>query len=482
MSELLFHSADLLAGPGGRGLISGGWHTPASERLAYSGVSYLPGDIRPGHLYVQPSRHSWGEGYERERESLQQLQQRGATTVLLDQVPEHVPAGLAVAVVPDTAIALAQLAQRCRQRYSGDLICVTGSVGKSTTKAGLAALLERHRPTHSSQRNFNHYHGVLVTLAGLPQHCGHVVLEFSSDRPRYTLPKALIAAPDVAVITEIQHDHTDCYPSLEAIADQKALLCRALRPGGTLVYNRDSPLHPRLIAAARAEGDYRLIGFGRSARADVQLLQAEARPDGWQVSVRYRSTPLHYHLALPTPHDVINSLAMLAAVAALDLDPQPLLPALATLAPLPRHCTPASVPWRGGTVQLVDDSFSANPASLRSALEHLAQQHRHQGGGRRLLVLGSMAELGEQSAALHRSLADLILLHGIDQVYAHGRETRHTCAALPPGVVRVHSQRSEALVEALRDDLQPGDWLVLKMSRYSQLSRAVHQLLEQPPD
>lgn len=476
-STLLFDSAELLTGSHGRGLISGGWHTPSSTTLHYSGISYLAGDVRPGHLFVQPSPHSWGEGYERERESLAQLQRRGATTVLLDQPPAAVPDGMAVALVPDTAVALAQLAQHCRQRYSGDLVCVTGSVGKSTTKAGLAALLARHQSTHSSPRNFNHYHGVLLSLAGLPRDSRHAVLEFSADRPRYTLPKAMIAAPDVTVITDIQHDHTDCYPTLEAIADQKALLCRALRPGGALVFNRDSPLHPRLMAAARAEGDVRLIGFGRSAAADVQLLDASALERGWQVSVRWLGEPLHYRLSLPAPHDLHNSLAMLAALAALQLDPVPLLPALEKLEPLPRHCATSVRPWQHGTIQLIDDSFSANPASLRSALAHL--EHHSQGhGGRRLLVLGSMAELGEQSAALHRSLADLVLLHGIDRVYAHGRETAHTCAALPQERIGLHSSDSSALVEALANDLQPGDWLVLKVSRYSRLSAAIQTMLQ----
>lgn len=478
-STLLFDSAELLASRHGPGLISGGWHTPSDHTLHYSGISYLARDVRPGHLFVQPSLHSWGEDDERKPESLAQLQRRGATTVLLDQPPAAVPAGLTVALVPDTAVALAQLAQHCRQRYRGDLVCVTGSVGKSTTKAGLTALLARHQTTHSSQRNFNHYFGVLLSLAGLPRESRHAVIEFSSDSPRYTLPKAMIAAPDVAVITDIQHDHTDWYPSLEAIADQKSLLCRALRPGGALVFNRDSPLHPRLMAAARAEGVVRLIGFGSSAAADVRLLKASPLEAGWQVTVRWLGEPLHYRLSLPTKHDLQNSLAMLASLAALKLDPAPLLPALEQLAPLPRHCAISVRPWKDGTIQLIDDSFWANPASLRSALAYL--EHCSQGHcGRRLLVLGSMAELGEQSAALHRSLADLVLLHGIDRVYAHGRETAHTCEALPQERVGLHSTEISPLVQVLADDLQPGDWLVLKAQRFSGLSPAIQAMLQAP--
>ncbi|EDY38177.1 UDP-N-acetylmuramoyl-tripeptide--D-alanyl-D-alanine ligase [Cyanobium sp. PCC 7001] len=469
--ELLFDSS-LLDTPS----VSGGWWLRPQQRQSYTGVSYLPGDIQPGHLYVQPSALSWGRGYDKDRESLQRVKQRGARAVVLDAIPAEVPEGLSVYLAPDTSLALAQLGQAARALASHPLVCVTGTVGKSTTKRGLAILLARCGRTHESQRNFNHYHGVTLTLADTPKDTEFSVLEFSSDLPRYTLPKALIAAPDVAVITEIQYDHTDCYPTLEAIADQKSLLFRGLKPEGTAVLNRDSPYFARMHAAARSYGAARVLTFGCSPLADVALQDCSRQRSGWQVRARCLDQSLTYTLPLPGRHDVRNSLAMLAGVVALGQDPNRCLAAFSALQPLPRHCALEHLAVQGGEVRLIDDSFSSNPASLRAALETLALQAEGS-PGRRLLVLGAIDELGERSDALHASLADLILLHRIDRVYAYGSHTRHTCAALPDHLVALHTTEARELTQVLMADLQPDDWLVLKFSRHSRLGELLGQAL-----
>lgn len=473
--QLLFDSSELVS-DSGKGFIDGFWHTPPESCLAYMRAAYLPGDVSSGTLFFQPSTLSWGRGYEKDRVSLRQLLRRGASTVVVDELPHAVPDGLSVLVVPDTSVALAQLAKGCRESFKGSVICVTGSVGKSTTTHGLAALLSHHAPTHVSQRNFNHYHGVLLSLVGTKKNSSYAVLEFSSDRPRYTLPKALIAQPDVSVFTDIQYDHTDCYPSLEAIADQKSLLNRALRPGGSVVVNRDSPLFPRLIAAARAESQCRLIGFGRSRYADIQLLSAKPSESGWLIKVRWLTRVITYSLSLRTPHDVMNSLAMLGALAALNIDPEPLLEVFDGLVSLPRHCETSEIILKGGLVRILDDSFSSNPASLRAALRYV-DQCIGMGDGRRLLVLGSIAELGERSAELHRSLADMALFYGVERVYAYGSEMRYACEALPPDRIALYTKSAEELAERLLEDLAPGDLLILKFSRYSRLASVIKAAL-----
>lgn len=471
------------------GRISGGWLQPPSQLLRYQNIAYLTGDLKPGGLFVQPSPHFWGPNYEWDRESLEQLQQRGASTVILDQLPASLPHGLAVYLTPDTTVALAELAIAARNASPAPRVCVTGSVGKSTTKRGIAALLAQLGCVHESQRNFNHYQGVLLSLAALPQKADFAVLEFSSDAPRNTLPKAMIAAPHLAVITDIQYDHTDCYPTLEAIADQKSLLFRGLQPGSPAVLNRDSPYFERMATAAISYGAAEIISFGTSPLADVRLASWSTDQGGSQVEVELRGRPLRYRLKLPGRHNVINSLAMLAAVGGLGLDPEPCLPALATLESLQRHCLEQELPLNGGSLHLIDDSFSANPASLRAALDTL-DLRAGPAGGRRLLVLGEIDELGRRSDALHAGLADPILRYGIDRVFAHGRQTRHTCAALPPERVAVQTDDAEALQQALLEELRPGDWLLLKFSRHSSLGRGLRQALRQlnavapatPPD
>jgi len=452
--------------------ITGGWLRAPDRVLDYQGIAYLPTDLGPGFVYIQPSSPSWSDGYEKQRESLERLRKRGAITVVLDTLPEDIPEGLAVFVCPDTTLALAELATVARSRAQSPLVCVTGSVGKSTTKRGVAALLSLLGATHESQRNFNHYQGVLLSLAAIPSGTAYSVLEFSSDLPRFTLPKAMIAAPDLAVVTDIQFDHTDCYPSLAAIADQKSLLFRGLRPGGKVVLNRDSPYFSRLAAAAYAYGACEVISFGTSPMADLSLVGWSPEAEGSAVEAVHRGRRIAYQLGIPGKHNVLNSLAMLSVLVALGLDPQPCLPALAELASLPRHCSLQSIDLPGGQIHILDDSFSSNPASLRSALETLALLTVPGSGvlsGRRLLVLGAIDELGERSEELHVSLAEPIMRFGIDRVYAYGDQARHTCAALPASTVALHTLSAAELRDALLADLRPEDWLILKFSRHSNL-------------
>ena len=456
--------------------ISGAWLEPPARPLRYQGIAYLPHDIQPGCLFLQPSPFSWGSSYERDRESLEQLQQRGAISVIVDRPPPSIPPGLSVYLAGDTTVALAELAQIARSASRATRVCVTGSVGKSTTKRGIAALLAQLGQVHESQRNFNHYQGVLLSLASIPQGTDFAVLEFSSDAPRNTLPKALIAAPHLGLITDIQYDHTDCYPTLESIADQKSLLFRGLEPGSTAVLPRDCPYFERMAAAACAHGAANILSFGTSPLADVSLRRWSSHDAGSAVDVNIGGRSLSYRLALPGRHNVINSVAMLAGVAGLGLDPEACLPALAGLESLQRHCLIQDLPCGDGLLHLLDDSFSSNPASFRAALDTLDRTAQSR-GGRRLLVLGAIDELGDRSDALHAALAEPIQRYGIDRVFAHGAQTRHTCQALPPERVAIQTEDASELQEALLRELTPGDWLVLKFSRHSSLGRGLRRAL-----
>ena len=457
--------------------ISGAWLQPPTEPIEYDGVAYRFNDLKPRFLFVQPSTLSWGNSYEADRRSLQQLKERGAISVIVDQPPESIPPELPVYLAADTSVALAELAMAARDASEATRICVTGSVGKSTTKRGIAALLGAVGRVHESQRNFNHYQGVALSLAATPRAAEFAVLEFSSDAPRNTLPKALVAAPHLAVITDIQYDHTDCYPTLESIADQKSLLFRGLEPGSAAVLNRDSPYYERMAASAMSYGAAEILSFGTSPLADVALLDWSREGSISRVDINLNGRRLSYKLSLPGRHNVINSLAMVAAVAGLGLDPEPCLPALASLESLQRHCLVQELPVRGGLIRVLDDSFSSNPASLRAALDTLDLQ-RGEEGGRRLLVLGEIDELGTRSDALHAGLAESILRYRIDRVFAHGRQTRHTCAALPAERIALQTDAdAQALEDQLLKELRPGDWLVLKFSRHTSLGQGLHKAL-----
>jgi UDP-N-acetylmuramoyl-tripeptide--D-alanyl-D-alanine ligase len=318
--------------------------------------------------------------------------------------------------VPDVLAALYDLSRAARARSSARVIAVTGSVGKTGTKEMLRLALSGSGETHASVASYNNHWGVPLSLARCPQTARYAVFEIGMNHAGEIAPLTALARPHVAIITAIEPVHLEFFASLDAIADAKAEIFRGVEPGGVAVLNRDNPQFERLRRQAEGAGVDRIVSFGADRDADARLIDCVLRSDGASVEARILGTVLSYRLGAPGRHLVLNSLAVLAAAALTGADPALAASALAEFRPPAGRGARIMLETGSGSALLIDESYNANPASMRAAIALLGQAER----GRRIAVLGDMLELGPRGADLHRELGQSVLAHGIDLVFCCG--------------------------------------------------------------
>ncbi|WP_284124656.1 UDP-N-acetylmuramoyl-tripeptide--D-alanyl-D-alanine ligase [Parerythrobacter aestuarii] len=427
-------------------------------------------DVRPGDLFVALK----GEAMDGHR-FVEKAFAAGAPAALVDRPVDgpHV-------LVKDTTEALHALAHAARERADAVRIGVTGSVGKTGVKEAIFAALERSSrgQAHRSVRSYNNHVGVPLSLARMPARSTYGVFEMGMNNAGEISVLTEHVRPHVAVITTIAPAHIENLGSIEAIADAKAEIFAALEPGGAAVIPADSPQYGQLLAAAEAKGA-RVLSFGRSPEANVRLLDAiPAANGGSLVTAQIADRRLCYTVAEPGEHWVSNSLAVLGAVYAAGGDLGAAGLALAELGGLKGRGARHQISAAGGKALLIDESYNANPASMRATLRQLG----HTPSTRRIVVLGSMKELGDFGPDFHAQLAEPILEAQVDHAVLVGEEmlalARHLGkqgeAMLGKGLSFAHCDGPAEAIAALQEyGLAAGDAILVKGSNSVGLGKLV---------
>ncbi len=377
-------------------------------------------------------------------------------------VAEPVPSNLPQLQVPNTLTAYQQLGRWWRQQCHAQVIAVTGSVGKTTTKELIAAVLSHYGNVVKTEANYNNEIGVPKTLLQLsPEHKFAVIEMGMRGRGEIAL-LSQIAQPDVAVITNVGTAHIGRLGSREAIAAAKCELLAEMPSNRTAVLNADCPL---LLATAAQVWTGKTLTYGLTA-GDYQ--GAYEPPNTLQLGQHT------YTLPLVGAHHALNFLAALTVLKALGLNPQHLPPQLELHLP----------PGRGGRyhlepdILLLDETYNAGLESMLAALQVLAQVP----GERRIAVLGAMRELGEFSVPFHEQVGAAVAQLGLDQLLILDAGPEGEALARGAGTVPSHHfDRHESLVEYLLGNLQPGDRLLFKASHSVALDRVVAELRQQWP-
>ena len=380
-------------------------------------------------------------------------------------------------VVPDTLKALEAMGIAARARCGGQVIAVTGSVGKTGTKEALRLCFEDQGATHASVKSYNNHWGVPLTLARMPEATQFAVCEVGMNHPGEIEPLSRMIRPHIAIITTVQPVHLEAFASVEAIADAKAEVFAGLEPGGTAVLNLDNPHFERLRAAALAQGAGEIITFGEAADAAVRLQDAVLGNEHSTVTALVDSTEITYKLGAPGKHFVANSLGVLAVVHAAGGDLALAGLSLAKVSPPKGRGARVELRLPGGAATLIDESYNANPASMKAALGLLAMAEPAR-GGRRIAVMGDMLELGEDGPGLHAELAAATDDAGVDIVYACGPNMAHLWDALAESRRGVYAPQSDGLTQALLDSVQAGDVIMIKGSLGSRMGPLVEALCE----
>ena len=458
-NEASFRSAQVVAATGGS--LSG----PSWESL--SGVVTDSRAVTDGNLFValrgkRFDAHDFAEG----------AAEAGATAVMVERgttLTDHISA----IHVDDTLRALGDLAWAHRSAWSGTVIGITGSVGKTTTKDLTAAALEANgRQVLKTVGNLNNRIGVPMTLLQLDSSFDTAVVEMGTSEPGEIARLAEIAAPDVGIVTGATLAHTEGLGSVEAVADEKMALLRALGPGGVAVaHGDDGPLKKR---AAVVEA-HRKLFYGRAAENDVRVLGWEVDGAHTRASLWIRGQTTEVTLPLLGEGAVLNAAGALAIVFGLGLSMEDAVRGMATVAPSQGRLHPR--PGSGERL-IIDDTYNANPASVEVAVS-TARAVADQRKAPLVVVLGDMKELGTRSVEAHRRVGELVAAADAFLFIGCGD-------AMHEGVDAANARGTDTLwFEDADDCLQLSDRLPLnavvlvKGSRSMEMERAVAPLLEE---
>lgn len=383
-------------------------------------------------------------------------------------------------VVPDVFDALRDLARAARDRVRAKVIAVTGSVGKTGTKEALGLALSTDGETHASVASYNNHWGVPLSLARCPETVKYGVFEIGMNHAGEITPLTKLVRPHIAIITSVEPVHLEYFGSLEKIADAKAEIFTGVEPGGAVLLNRDNGQYARLAAAAKAAQIDRLVSFGEHADADARLLRVSLHADCSIVDAEILRQPVTYKLGTPGRHLVLNSLAVLGAVSLAGADLALAALALTNLKPASGRGARSVLAVPRGTALLIDESYNANPASMRAAIALLGQAPVGD-TGRRIAVLGDMLELGPSGVEFHRALADAVEAANIDLVFCSGPLMQALWEALPSRTRGGYAETAAGLEATVVDAIRAGDAIVVKGSLGSKMGAIVKALERQFP-
>jgi UDP-N-acetylmuramoyl-tripeptide--D-alanyl-D-alanine ligase len=422
----------------------------------------IRGDIHDGHDYAAAA-----------------LEAGAGLAVVAAAGRAALPADAALLVVPDVLEALGALAQAARARSRARIVGVTGSVGKTGTKEALRLALASQGATHASAASFNNHWGVPLSLARLPAGARFAVLELGMNHPGEIAPLAKLVRPHVAVVTTVEPVHLAFFDSVEDIADAKAEIFSGLEPGGAAVRNRDNPQFDRLKRHAAAAGA-RIVTFGAHPEADARLLDVALQADGSTVQADILGADLVYKLGSPGRHVVQNSLAVLAATVLVGGDLATAALALGDLSAPAGRGRQIALEVPGGTALVIDESYNANPASMRAALALLGQAPLGR-NGRRIAVLGDMLELGPRAEELHAGLAEPVVANGVDLVFCSGPLMRALWQNLPSERRGGYAETAAGLESGILAAIRDGDAVMIKGSLGSRMGPLVKALVDRFP-
>lgn len=453
MTAPLWTAPDAALATGGR-LVGEGWTA--------TGVSIDTRTLLPGDLFVALSDARDGHAF------AQAAIDKGASAVLVSRADCCDGPRL---VVEDTLKALQALGQAARLRSGAVRIGVTGSVGKTSVKEALAAVLRAAGPAHCSVASYNNHWGVPLTLARMPQATRAAVFEMGMNHAGEIAALAAQVRPHVALITKIAPAHLENLGSMEAIAEAKAEIFTGLEVDGVAVIPADDEFAPHLTKAVNASRAAFLIDFGLARGAAVRVLNYTPDGEGGLGEMDVMGRVRSFRLDLPGAHQAVNAAGVVAAAFAAGIDAELALDALAGLSAQAGRGARSDVQLSGGrTVTLIDDSYNANPASMRAAFASLAGR-TPPAGARRIAVLGEMLELGPDSPHLHAGLAEPLTDAGISAVIGVGAGMVALLKALPAGVKAVHAPDWAAGKEQLDVLAREGDLVLIKGSNASGVHR-----------
>ena len=432
----------------------------ATSEFEVSGLSIDTRSLKAGDLFVALKDVRDGHDF------IPAAIKAGACGILCEGAPENTPA----VTVPDSAKALEALGVFARDERDALRIGVTGSVGKTSVKDALAVMLSAFGTTHKSIKSFNNHLGVPITLATIPADAKYAVLEMGMNHAGEMSGLSKLAKPQIAVINNVVGAHLAHFDSVENIADAKAEIIDGMDAGGTLILNGDNEYTPRIREKAIA-AKLNVLTFGHSDKDDIAIVSKNSHSAGGNVRLRIARQQFDVTLMVPGEHWFMNAAACMAVAVAAKLPLRRCAMVLRKITPAPGRGDTHALNIDGKSITLIDESYNANPASMRAAFAAAALRP-----GRKLALLGDMYELGADELELHRALADPLVEAGFERVFMAGECMRLLMGALPQPLRAGWSSKPQTLLTKLKGELREGDIVLIKGSNASGVGKLVAQL------
>jgi UDP-N-acetylmuramoyl-tripeptide--D-alanyl-D-alanine ligase len=397
----------------------------------------------------------------------------GAAAVLVSRAPaDDVPC----LMVGDTQLGLERLGLASRARTQAKIVAVTGSAGKTTTKEMLRLMLSPTGPVAASAASYNNQWGVPLSLARMPRDSAYGVFEIGMNHEGEIRSLVRQVRPHVALITTVAPAHLEYFGSVEAIADAKAEIFEGLESGGAAIIPADNPQYERLKRRAEDLSVKRIASFGARGGADSRLISLEPQGGGQKITADIAGRHMSFTIGAAGSHIAMNAIASLLAVQLLGANIDRAAAALANFSALKGR----GARFSSGGIEIIDESYNANPASMAAALDLLGRT-KVDPPGRRIAVLGDMLELGKDGAKLHRALAEHVAHSRTDLVFLCGTQMASLWEALPANSRGAYRQKSTELASDLTRSLRAGDVVLVKGSFASNMAAIIDALKKREP-
>ncbi len=449
---------DMLSGPDA--IEFRGINTDSRQILAEQCFVCLRGDTHDGHRFIPAVIELGVRGLI--------VEQTALDPSLLTRL-DH--SDIACIAVKDTLAALGDLAAFLRQRSGLSVLALTGSNGKTTTRTMITHVVGRRFKVLSPFGNFNNLVGVPLTLLRIEPDHEWAILELGMNRPGEIHRLGEICSADIGLITNIGPAHLEGLGSLEGIMEAKGELIETISANGTMIFNADDPLVMRLARRA----DCQTMLFGQAPQADIRASSLKPGPQGVSFRLLVPDGECQIHLPVPGVFNVSNALAAAAAGICLQIPLDDIRAALQSFSPVGGRLNVLELP---GEIHLIDDTYNANPASVKAAIGTLTEIS---GKGRKIAVLGDMLELGQAAAELHQDVGCKAAQCGLDKLLITGQFAEDVAkgaqdCGLPPE--NIYYGAKQEIFEQLAASVASGDWILIKGSRGMRMETVVQALKE----
>lgn len=455
--------------------VDGDVHGDLSDDI--TGISIDSRGIQPGETFFAIK----GENFDGHAFAGAALEAGAAVAVVARDKLGELPEDGRYVAVDDVLKALERLGVAARTRSKARIIAVTGSVGKTGTKEALRLCLSKSGLTHAPVASFNNHWGVPLTLARMPADTEFAIFEIGMNHRGEITPLVKMVRPHVAIVTTVEAVHLEAFNSVEDIARAKAEIFTGIEPGGVAILNRDNRQYDLLRYLAAVAGVKNIVSFGLQSGAQSVAKKVAANPDCSCLNANILGQEISYKIGAPGAHHVINSLGVLTGVMELGANLAFAGLALADMSAPKGRGAQTVLDVNGGTALLVDESYNANPASMRAAINLLAGLPVVK-NGRRIAVLGDMLELGVESGALHADLAQELERAKIDVVYCVGTHMKMLWDQLPAQTRGAYSDTSDELEKDLLSEVRPNDIVMVKGSLGTRMGPLVDALKKRFPE